>query len=128
MKDTASAVSLQLRLVLFGKLSAVPGAVRIVTSLFVAVCLPRQALGLEDSLRSAAPARAGRAGSRCVQGAVVAVTSLTRSVSFLRGSSTNWNLAGMPPRAIRARCGAFRYCPDPLGIVPAEQFDKLEFI
>ena len=92
MKDTASAVSLQLRLVLFGKLSAVPGAVRIVTSLFVAVCLPRQALGLEDSLRSAEPARAGRAGSRCVQGAVRFVTALTRSVSFLRSSSTNWNL------------------------------------
>ena len=34
----------------------------------------------------------------------------------------------MPPRAIRAQCSAFRYCPDPLGIVPAEQFDKLEFV
>ena len=33
----------------------------------------------------------------------------------------------MPPRAIRAWCYAFRYCPDPLGIVTAEQFDKLEF-
>jgi hypothetical protein len=41
-------------------------------------------------------------------------------------SSTNWNLAGMPPRAMRAWCGAFRYCPDPLGIVPAEVLDKLE--
>ena len=40
----------------------------------------------------------------------------------------NWNLAGMPPRVIRARCGAFRYCPDPLGIVTAEQLDKLELV
>ena len=31
------------------------------------------------------------------------------------------------PLTIRARCGAFRYFPDPLGIVPAEQLDKLEF-
>ena len=36
-------------------------------------------------------------------------------------------LAGMPPQAIRARCSRFRYFPDPLGIVTAEQFDKLEF-
>ena len=28
---------------------------------------------------------------------------------------------------MRARCSAFRHCPDPLGIVTAEQFDKLEF-
>ena len=33
----------------------------------------------------------------------------------------------MPPRAMRARCSAFRYCPDPLGIVTAEHLDKLEF-
>ena len=33
----------------------------------------------------------------------------------------------MPPQAMRARCGGFRYCPDPLGIVTAEQLDKLEF-
>jgi hypothetical protein len=36
--------------------------------------------------------------------------------------------AGMPPQAIRAWCRGFRYCPSPLGIVPAEQLDKLEFI
>ena len=41
---------------------------------------------------------------------------------------SNWNLAGMPPQATRARCSAFRYCPSPLGIVTAEQLDKLEFI
>ena len=35
--------------------------------------------------------------------------------------------AGMPRRAMRARCSVFRYCPDPLGIVTAEQLDKLEF-
>ena len=35
---------------------------------------------------------------------------------------------GDAPAAIRARCGAFRYCPNPLGIVTAEQFDKLEFV
>ena len=41
--------------------------------------------------------------------------------------SLNWNLAGMPPQAIRARCSAFRFCPNPLGIVTAEELDKLEF-
>ena len=30
---------------------------------------------------------------QCVQGAVRFVTALTRSVSFLRNSSTNWNLS-----------------------------------
>ena len=35
---------------------------------------------------------------------------------------------GESPLTIRARCRAFRYCPDPLGIVTAEQFDKLEFV
>ena len=35
---------------------------------------------------------------------------------------------GESPLTMRARCSVFRYCPDPLGIVPAEQFDKLEFI
>ena len=34
---------------------------------------------------------------------------------------------GQSPLTIRARCGAFRYCPDPLGIVTAEQLVKLEF-
>ena len=34
---------------------------------------------------------------------------------------------GGAPLTIRARCSAFRYCPDPLGIVTAEQLDKLEF-
>ena len=33
----------------------------------------------------------------------------------------------MPPRAIRAWCYAYRYCPDPLGIVTAQLLDKLEF-
>ena len=33
----------------------------------------------------------------------------------------------MPPQAMHARCSAFRYCPDPLGIVTAEVLDKLEF-
>ena len=35
---------------------------------------------------------------------------------------------GESPLTIRAWCGTIRYCPDPLGIVPAEQFDKLEFV
>ena len=35
---------------------------------------------------------------------------------------------GESPLTMRARCSAFRYCPNPLGIVPAEQFDKLEFV
>ena len=34
---------------------------------------------------------------------------------------------GQWPLTMRARCYAFRYCPDPLGIVTAEQLDKLEF-
>ena len=34
---------------------------------------------------------------------------------------------GQWPLTMRARCSAFRYCPNPLGVVPAEQFDKLEF-
>ena len=35
---------------------------------------------------------------------------------------------GESPRTSRAWCSAFRYCPDPLGIVTAEQLDKLEFV
>ena len=35
---------------------------------------------------------------------------------------------GVPPLAMRAWCGAFRSCPDPLGIVPAEVFVKLELV
>ena len=34
---------------------------------------------------------------------------------------------GQRPQAMRARCSDFRYCPDPLGIGTAKQFDKLEF-
>ena len=43
-------------------------------------------------------------------------------------SWTNWNLAGMPPQAIRAWCSGFRYCPNPLGIVTAEELDKFQFV
>jgi hypothetical protein len=35
---------------------------------------------------------------------------------------------GQWPLTMRAWCSAFRYCPDPLGIVTAEQLDKLEFV
>ena len=35
---------------------------------------------------------------------------------------------GQWPLTIRTWCGTIRYCPDPLGIVTAEQFDKLEFM
>ena len=34
---------------------------------------------------------------------------------------------GQWPLTMRARCSGFRYCPDPLGVVTAEQLDKLEF-
>ena len=34
---------------------------------------------------------------------------------------------GQCPLTMRAWCSGFRYCPNPLGIVPAEQLDKLEF-
>ena len=33
---------------------------------------------------------------------------------------------GESPLTIRAWCSAFCYCPDPLGIAPAEVLDKLE--
>ena len=33
---------------------------------------------------------------------------------------------GQWPLTMRARCSAFRHCPNPLGIVTAEQFDILE--
>ena len=35
---------------------------------------------------------------------------------------------GESPLTMRARCSAFRYCPDPLGIVTAKQCVKLEFV
>ena len=35
---------------------------------------------------------------------------------------------GESPLTIRARWGCIRYFPDPLGIVPAEVLDKLEFV
>ena len=34
---------------------------------------------------------------------------------------------GQWPLTIRTWCSAFRYCPNPLGIVTAEVFVKLEF-
>ena len=34
---------------------------------------------------------------------------------------------GQCPLTMRAWCGAFRNCPNPLGIVTAQQLDKLEF-
>ena len=34
---------------------------------------------------------------------------------------------GESPLTMRARCGTFRDCPDPLGIVTAKQLNKLEF-
>ena len=34
---------------------------------------------------------------------------------------------GESPLTMRVWCNAFRFCPDPLGIVTAEQLDKLEF-
>ena len=34
---------------------------------------------------------------------------------------------GESPLTMRAWCSAFRYCPDPLGIVTTEQLNKLEF-
>ena len=35
---------------------------------------------------------------------------------------------GESPRTSCARCSAFRDCPDPLGIITAEQLEKLEFV
>ena len=39
----------------------------------------------------------------------------------------NLEFGGQWPLTMRARCRAFRYCPDPLGIVTAEVLVKLEF-
>ena len=41
-------------------------------------------------------------------------------------SSDKLESGGESPLTIRARCGVFRNFPDPLGIVPAEAFVKLE--
>ena len=35
---------------------------------------------------------------------------------------------GESPLTMRARCAVFRHCPNPLGIVTAEQLDKLDLI
>ena len=35
---------------------------------------------------------------------------------------------GESPLTMRAKCDAFRYFPDPLGIVTAKQFNKLELV
>jgi len=35
---------------------------------------------------------------------------------------------GESPLTMCVRCSAFRYCPNPLGIVTTEELDKLEFI
>ena len=41
--------------------------------------------------------------------------------------SDNLEFGGESPLTVRARCSTFRFCPDPLGIVTAEQLNKLEF-
>ena len=41
--------------------------------------------------------------------------------------SDKLEFGGESPLTIRAWCSVFRYFPDPLGIVTAEQLDKLEF-
>ena len=35
---------------------------------------------------------------------------------------------GESPLTMRAWCSAFRYCPNPLGIVPAKVFAKFKFV
>ena len=42
-----------------------------------------------------------------------------------RVSIRKLKFGGESPLTMRAQCTTDRYCPDPLGIVPAEQFDKL---
>ena len=42
------------------------------------------------------------------------------------GQIDKLEFGGESPRTMRAQCSAFRYCPDPLGIVTAKQFVKLE--
>ena len=47
---------------------------------------------------------------------------------FLRRQLEIWELGGESTLTMRAWCSGFRDCPDPLGIVTAEQLDKLEFV
>ena len=37
-------------------------------------------------------------------------------------------IGGESPLTMRARCSGFRYCPNLLGIVTAEELDKLELV
>ena len=41
---------------------------------------------------------------------------------------TTIGIGGQWPLTMRTWCNTFRYCPDPLGIVTAEQLDKLELL
>ena len=52
-----------------------------------------------------------------------------RSVFCLGGSQllVKLEFGGQWPLTMRARCSVFRYFPNPLGIVAAKQFVKLEF-
>ena len=52
----------------------------------------------------------------------------TREPRALPRQLNKLEFGGESPLTMRARCSGFRYCPDPLGIVTAEQFDKLEFV
>ena len=54
------------------------------------------------------------------------VNALWRVITALDFYKFKLEFGGGSPLTMRARCRAFRYCPDPLGIVTAEQLDKLE--
>ena len=58
-------------------------------------------------------------------GRVKAHCKVYRHVPLLFGKL---EFGGESPLTMRAQCSTYRHCPNPLGIVPAEQFDKLEFV
>ena len=61
--------------------------------------------------------KTGYSTAPAIAGAVFVQLAPVRQLEF----------GGESPLTIRARCGCIRYFPDPLGIVPAKQVDKLEF-
>ena len=54
------------------------------------------------------------------------VNALWRVIITLDFYKFKLEFGGESPRTSRARCSAFRYYPNPLGIVTAKQLDKLE--
>ena len=56
------------------------------------------------------------------------VNALWRVITALDFYKFKLEFGDESPLTMRARCSAFRYCPNPLGIDTAEQLGKLEFV